>query len=130
MERNGGTEKSVLCEGDSLHVGDKVVAEYAVWSEENRSFVKISAPWNAALRPVDQLSGLRYGLLHSSSSSSVYRAFLPYGYREVKKDRIVYYFDVYPEEHTVIREEFFVSRPGIYVSPVVEVESMYLTRLL
>lgn len=128
VERNGGTEKSVLCEGDSLHVGDKVVAEYAVWSEENRSFVKISAPWNAALRPVDQLSGLRYGLLHSSSSSSVYRAFLPYGYREVKKDRITYYFDVYPEEHTVIREEFFVSRPGIYVSPVVEVESMYATR--
>lgn len=50
---------------------------------------------------------------------------IPQGYREVRSDRIVYDFDVFPEETTIIEEEFYVSQSGVFTVPVAEVESLY-----
>ncbi len=112
-----------LEEGDSLHVGDKITAVYSLWSEENRSHVRLSVPRAACFRPADQLSGwsggwfrpLRYGALNVS----------PYSYREVKSDRTLYWIDVFPEENTTIEEELFVTQKGSFTAPVAELESIY-----
>ena len=101
-------------DGDSVFVGDKVTAVYRIWNAENRSFVRVTAPRNASLRPSAQLSGRMYGVLRTDSPllSATYSrpAFLPQCYREVKADRTVYYFDSYPEETTYIEEQFIVNQ--------------------
>ncbi len=116
-------------DGDSVFVGDKVTAVYRIWNAENRSFVRVTAPRNASLRPSAQLSGRMYGVLRTDSPllSATYSrpAFLPQCYREVKADRTVYYFDSYPEETTYIEEQFIVNQAGIFTSPVLETECMY-----
>jgi len=94
--------------GEPIAAGDRIVARYNIWSAENRSFVKITAPREAAFSPVEQFSGYYRG-----------------GYREVRADRTNYYFDVYPEEKTTIEEEFFVTRRGVFMAPVITVESFY-----
>ncbi len=112
-----------LSDGDSLHVGDKITAVYSLWSEENRSHVRLSVPRAACFRPVAQLSGrsggwfrpLRYGFINVS----------PYSYREVKADRTLYWIDVIPEEKTTVEEELFVTQEGTFRSPVAEIESVY-----
>ncbi len=112
-----------VSEGDTLHVGDKVIAKYSVWSEENRSFVRLSVPRPASFRPENQLSGWSGGWLRPLS----YRlySFSPYAYREVKADRTLYWIDVFPEENSTIEETFFVTQEGNFTSPVTEVESLY-----
>ncbi len=112
-----------LADGDSLHVGDKITAVYSLWSQENRSFVKLDVPRPACLRPADQLSGwaggwfrpLRYGSMNVT----------PYSYREVKADRTLYWFDVFPEEKTTIEEELFVTQEGKFAAHAATVESLY-----
>jgi len=102
--------------GDPVKVGDKIIVEYQIWNGENRSFVKLDAAREAALRPVQQLSGhIGWG----------FRQFMPQGYRNVKADRTEYFFDSYPEEKTTITEEFFVTQAGSFVAPVVTIESLY-----
>ena len=98
-----------ICPGDIVPVGAKVTARYAIWNQENRSFVRLTATREASLRPVDQLSGL-YGFR---------------GYRDVRTDRTEYWFDSYPEENTTITEEFFVTQAGTFRAPVITVESLY-----
>lgn len=49
----------------------------------------------------------------------------PYAYREVKADRTLYWIDVFPEENSVIEEEFFVTQEGVFSSPAVGIESLY-----
>ena len=49
----------------------------------------------------------------------------PQGYRSVLADCTQYWFDTYPEENTVISEEFFVSQSGLFHSPVPQIESLY-----
>ncbi len=112
-----------LSEGDALHLGESITAKYSVWSEENRSFVRISVPRPACYRPVNQLSGWSGGSLRPLS----YRLYSisPYAYREVKAERTLYWIDVFPEENSVIEEEFFVTQEGVFSSPVVEIESLY-----
>ncbi len=110
--------------GTMLQVGDRIRVEYRIWNAENRSFVKLSAPREAALRPVDQLSG------HYGWGIAAYRmvggwSFQPQGYRDVRADHTDFYFDSYPEENTKIVEEFFVSRAGEFTAPVVSIESLY-----
>lgn len=100
-----------IAEGDVIRRGDKIRAEYRVWSQENRSFVCLSAPREAALRPVDQLSG-------------------PYswyfgGYRDVQKSQTLYWFESWPEESTVISETFFAVLDGVFKAPTVAIESLY-----
>lgn len=110
--------------GDHVNVGDKIVAEYVIHNDENRSFVKISAPREAAFRPANQFSG-RYGWWLSPLRIADWYSFTPQGYRNVKSALTEYYFDSYPEENTVISEEFFVTQTGTFSAPVVTVESLY-----
>ena len=126
VEKTDGSEvtKVDLVEGDILNVGDKVIAEYRIWNEENRSFVKVTVPRPASLRPVEQLSG-GYGWWMKPLSVSGWVAFTPHGYRSVLKDRTEYWFDSYPEEKTTITEEFFVTQAGSFQTGAVEVESLY-----
>ncbi|MDD7623435.1 MAG: MG2 domain-containing protein [Bacteroidales bacterium] len=119
-----GRIREEISEGTELAVGDKIIAEYRVSSDENRSFVRLSAPREASFRPVDQLSrnyGWWLGVIRLDGSFSI----TPQGYRNVKSDRTEYYFDVYPEDKTVIREEFFVTQEGTFKAPVVTIESLY-----
>lgn len=121
-----GRDRSVLREirsGEILHRGDRIVAQYRVWSQENRSFVKLTAPREAALMPVYQLSG-PYGWWLAPLSAGAY-TFSPQGYRNVKADRTEYFFDTYPEESTVVSEEFFVTQDGVFAAPAVTIESLY-----
>ncbi len=96
-----------LADGDSLHVGDRITAVYSLWSQENRSFVRLDVPRPACLRPADQLSGWRGG------------------YREVKADRTLYWFEVFPEEKTTVEEELFVTQEGKFAAHAATVESLY-----
>ena len=108
--------------GMKLSVGDKVIAEYKVWNQDNRSFVKLTAPREAAFRPVNQLSGhIGWWSRPVGGAYSV----TPQGYRNVKTDCTEYYFDVYPEENTTVTEEFFITQEGVFAAPVVTIESLY-----
>ena len=107
--------------GMKLSRGEKIITEYKIWNQENRSFVKLNAPREAAFRPVDQLSG-HVGWWYRPIGSW---AVSPQGYRNVKADRTEYYFDVYPEENTTVTEEFYITQKGIFSAPVVTIESLY-----
>ncbi len=122
--RDGKTGRLEIFPGTQLHVGDRVTAEYRIWSQENRSFVRLTAPREAAFRPVDQLSG-NYGWWLRPLSVSNVLAVTPQGYRDVKTDRTEYWFDVYPEEKTTVSEDFYVTQEGIFSAPAVTVESLY-----
>ncbi|MCQ2143441.1 MAG: hypothetical protein MJY56_05175 [Bacteroidales bacterium] len=120
-------KKTALKDGDPLKVGDKVVAEYRVWSQEYRSFVRINAPRPGCLAPVDQTSG-RYGWRFSPIRCFTGGALIsvsPCGYRDSRFDRSEYWFDCFPEEKTTITEEFYVTQKGVFVLPAMEVESLY-----
>ena len=110
--------------GTVLHRGEKVVAKYHIWNQENRSFVQVVVPREATLRPVEQLSG-RIGWWMRPLSVAGWYSFSPQGYRNVKADRTEYYFDSYPEEGTTLTEEFFVQQDGVFSAPVVTIESLY-----
>lgn len=113
-----------LQEGDVLSVGDVVRADYIIWNEENRSFVRLSVPRPACLRPENQLSG-NYGWWLNPLRADGWYVFAPQGYRCVKADRTEYWFDSYPEENTTISETFFVTQEGTFQSAVPEIESLY-----
>ena len=49
----------------------------------------------------------------------------PQGYRDVKSDRTEYWFDVYPEESTILTEDYYITQEGAFSAPVVTVESAY-----
>ena len=124
VQRTFTRDGKTLQDGDVLHVGDKVTATYAIWNEENRSFVRLTAPRPAAFRPVNQLSG-RYGWFGRPISITGWVAFSPQGYRSVLADRTEFWFDSYPEEKTSFSEDFFVTQEGTFQSPVVVIESLY-----
>ena len=113
-----------LKDGDVLNVGDRITAQYRIWNEENRSFVKLSVPRPAAFRPVMQLSG-HIGWWLRPVSVSGWMSFSPQGYRSVLKESTEYWFDSYPEEKSTISEEFYVTQSGTFQSPVPEIESLY-----
>ena len=116
-----------LSEGDTLTVGDKIVAQYRIWSRENRSFVQMVSPYYASLRPADQLSGRTGGwfrpVMAPGAGSSL--SIVPHGYREVRQDRSIYYFDVCPEENVSFTEEFYVTQAGTFTAPAVTIECLY-----
>ena len=105
-------------------MGDKIIVEYRIHNDENRSFVRLTAPREAAFRPVDQMSGY-YGWWMGPLRVDGWYSFTPQGYRDVKTDRTEYMFDSYPEENTVITEEFFVTQSGTFTAPVPVIESLY-----
>ena len=94
--------------GATVSVGTKITARYVIWNQENRSFVRLTAAREASLRPADQLSSLDFR-----------------GYRDVRTDRTEYWFDSYPEENTIVTEEFFVTQAGTFRAPVITIESLY-----
>jgi hypothetical protein len=112
--------------GEMLHKGDKIIAKYNIWNAENRSFVKLTAPREACLRPVEQLSGY-YGWWLRPLMVNGFYSVSPQGYRNVKAAVTEYYFDTYPEEKTTVTEEFFATQTGIFTAPVVTIESLYAT---
>ena len=116
-------ERIELVDGDVLKLGEKIVAVYSIWSEENRSFVRLSVPRAACMRPERQLSGWYGGWLRPLSYG-IY-SISPYAYREVKADRTLYWIDVFPEENSKIEEVLFVTQEGRFAAPVAEIESLY-----
>lgn len=124
LGENGAKSRIEVFPGMRLDVGDKIIAEYKVWSQENRSFVKLTAPREAAFRPVEQLSGFYGGMLRPLPSAGVW-TLAPQGYRDVKTDRTEYWFDVYPEDNSTVAEELFVTQDGVFTAPAVTVESLY-----
>lgn len=110
--------------GTMLNVGDRIRVEYRIWNEENRSFVRLTAPHEASLRPVEQLSGY-YGWGVSPLRMGGWYMLRMSGYRDVRSTCTYYYFDSFPEEKTVISEEFFVTHAGEFSAPVVQIESLY-----
>ncbi|MBQ9660912.1 MAG: hypothetical protein IJV37_06590 [Bacteroidales bacterium] len=124
VSRTFTRDGQVLREGDVLHVGDKIIASYHIWNEENRSFVRLTAPRPAAFRPVEQRSG-RYGWFGRPISITGWVSFSPQGYRSVLADRTEYWFDSYPEEKTTLTEEYFVTQEGSFQCPVPVIESLY-----
>ena len=123
VSREFRIDGKVVADGDPVKVGDRVTAVYRIWNEENRSFVRLTAPRPASMRPVDQLSG-HYGWWMRPMSYGGW-SFSPQGYRNVLADKTEYWFDSYPEENTTISEEFFVTQEGSFQMPAVEIESLY-----
>ncbi len=124
------TKRRELREGETLKVGDKVIAVYNIHSDENRSLVHLRTPFNACLRPVRQLSGsygYALGAWRVNAALNGFHAWwiTPQGYREVHSGSIDYWFDVYPEENTTVEDTFYVSQAGVFTAPVSEIESLY-----
>ncbi len=122
-----------LRSGETLTVGQKVVVRLCIGSDENRSLVHIRMPYNACLRPVRQLSGsfgyaLRGWRINASAGGAKAWWISPQGYREVHEAALDYWFDIYPEQDTVIEDEFRVSQQGVFTAPVCEIESLYAPR--
>ena len=110
--------------GDKVYVGDKIHAEYRIWNQENRSFVRLTAPREASLRPVRQLSGY-YGWAMLPIRVEGLYSIVPQGYRNVKAERTEFFFDTFPEENTTVEEDFFVTQSGTFSAPVPEIVSLY-----
>lgn len=123
-DRRAILKEEEILPGAQLHVGDRIRADYKIWNQENRSFVRLTAPREAFLRPVNQTSGY-YGLSFRPMRIGDWFSFAPRGYRDVRTDRTYFYFDAYPEENSTISEEFFVTQNGAFTAPVVEIESLY-----
>lgn len=126
-EKSGVRELKV---GETLHVGQKVIARYSIHSSENRSLVHIRTPYNACLRPVRQLSGstgYQFSAWRINAALDGFSAWwvTPQGYREVHENAVDWWFDVYPEENTAIDDTFYVSQEGVFTAPVCEIESLY-----
>ena len=109
--------------GRVLKLGDKVVAQYNIWNEENRSFVRLSVPRPACLRPEEQVSGYPRWTFYRIGCLGFW--FTPMAYREVRARYTDYWFDVLPEEKTVYTENFYVTQAGVFTLPVASVESLY-----
>ncbi len=125
ISREYWRDGKLLEDGDTLHVGEKIEAIYRIKNDENRSFVRLTAPRSAALRPAERLSGL-YRLKAKTLGAS-WMGFAPQGYRSVYGDRSVFDFDSWPEEETTVSETLFVVQEGVFSSPVVSIESLYAT---
>lgn len=112
--------------GTPVKVGDKIVAEYRIHNDENRSFVRLTAGREGTFRPVDQISGYTGWRIRPLRDGYAI-GFMPQGYRNVKATETEYFFDVYPEEDTVVSEEMFVTEAGVFRAPLVTIESLYAT---
>lgn len=112
-----------ISEGDELAVGDKIVAEYSVWSAENRCFVRLKMPRPACLVPQNQLSGVSRPTFVPSGIARY--SFTPFGYRWVRPESSEYWFESFPEEKVCISETLFVNSAGRFSAPAPEIECLY-----
>lgn len=120
-ELNAGNGQGEI---QTLKIGDKVKAEYKIWSEENRSFVKLSAGRPASMRALNELSGMIGRWVRPVSVEGWY-SLTPNAYRNVKRDCSEYWLEICPEEKSTISEEFFVTQEGSFQSPAITIESLY-----
>ena len=104
----GKIVRQPMTQGETVHKGEKITAIFHVYNEENRSFVRLHAPREATLRPVNQISGHTWK-----------------GYREVRTTYTDWFFDSFPEEKVDIAEEYFVTQTGTFACGVPEIESLY-----
>jgi hypothetical protein len=110
--------------GDTLRVGDRLIASYELWSAENRSFVRVDAFREAGLQPVEQRSGPLSSSFRPIRIDGLWTR-LPQAYRDIRADRTLLWFDVCPEESATWEESFYVTQAGTFTAPVVTVESLY-----
>ncbi|MCF0164347.1 MAG: hypothetical protein HUJ92_03620 [Bacteroidales bacterium] len=108
VKRTFVLDGKTLKEGDRLRKGDKVTMNLEVYSDENRSFVEMTAMRPACLYPVDERS---YPMWTS--------------YFEQKASCSKYYFQTLAEEDTHYSQDFYVTQDGIFNSGTVTIESTY-----
>ena len=127
LERRFFRDGEELHPGDQVYVGDKIAAQYIIWNAENRSFVKLVSPREAALQPTQQLSGRGgLGVLTGNTRLNGLYGFYSWNiYRNVKAECTEYWWEVCPEENNTLTEEFYVVRAGAFSAPVVTIESLY-----
>lgn len=112
-------------EGEVLSVGDEVLAVYEIWSAENRSYVCLTAPRPASMRPEKQLSGMYGVTVRPRAGSVASRIAYPYAYREVKAGSSRWFVEVLPEENTVLTEKLTVTQSGVFSSRVADIVCLY-----
>lgn len=101
-----------LAEGESLSAGAQLRAVIPIWSAQNRSLACLELQRPACLQPVNQKSG--------------YSRLWLYGlYRDVKKSSTRYWFNILPEEHFTLTEEFTVTQEGVFQAPASTVQCLY-----
>ena len=105
-----GGKWTAISDGTILRVGDRVRSVLNLWSQENRSFVIVTAPRPGNLQPVNQVSG--YAGVRS-------------GYRNVRADRTEFLFDAYPEEKLTLTEEYRVTHGGTFIAAPAEIVCTY-----
>lgn len=99
-----------LTDGSKLRVGETVRSVLNLHSDENRSFVVVTAPRPGNLQPVNQISG--------------YAGFRS-GYRDVRRNRTEFLFDAYPEEKLSLTEDFYVTHTGSFTYAPAEIVCTY-----
>ncbi|MCQ2146750.1 MAG: hypothetical protein MJZ16_04450, partial [Bacteroidales bacterium] len=107
--RKDGNKWMAVKEGETLHIGDKIRAVHSVYSDENRSFVKMVTSRPACLKPDSPVSG-RYG----------WRL-----YRDVRLNSTEWWWDAFAEESTRYEEYFTVSQEGVFQSSASVIECLY-----
>ncbi|MBP9998232.1 MAG: hypothetical protein KBS67_03215, partial [Bacteroidales bacterium] len=96
-----------LAEGDSLKVGDRITVVTDFSSDDMRSFVRLTVPRPANLRPVDQKSSIFWG-----------------GWYAVRADRTEYWLETCSERMQV-REDCYVTAEGCFHSAARSIECLY-----
>ena len=114
-----------IAEGEVLKVGASVLAVYEIWSAENRSYVRLTVPRPASLRPEDQLSGMYRAPMRPRGGAMMSLAASPYAYREVKSGCSRWFMEVLPEERTVLTEKLTVTQAGVFSIPAADIECLY-----
>jgi hypothetical protein len=99
-----------LQEGETLHVGDAILATYSIHNTENRSFVQMRAMRPACFYPKDERS---------------YFSWWGGYYREMKASETNYYWELLSEEYHTVQETYFVQQEGTFSSGLVEIECLY-----
>ena len=105
-----GGKWTTMADGTKLRVGETVRSLLNLRSDENRSFVVVTAPRPGNLQPVNQVSG------YAGARG---------GYRDVRSDRTEYLFDAYPEEKLTLTEEYRVTHAGTFTAAPAEIVCAY-----
>lgn len=113
-----------VVEGEILEPGEEVISICRVFSEENRSFVRVEIPRPASLTPADWRSGNTVWWADPLPAGN-WRAYTPQSYRNVHSDRTEYFVDVCPEGTVEFRERCHIVRKGSFSRPAAVVECLY-----
>lgn len=109
------SESLPMKEGEKLSPGDIVVCRYLIDNDEGRSFVKVEAMRPACFQVADLRSG--YSWVKGAASSA---------YRNILEERTEYYLEYVPAGRSVLTEEFYVTREGVFSAGVLSAECCYV----